>query len=203
MSPNPEAIIIKLWRQGRRSIPRTHNLSLPRLVPNYHSAPTVQSIRTTFVVFVYFAFLLACQVRVTIDNSGLCCCSCDVFRAIINSLCWFSRTVYNLQSPFMLKDDVFFETLTPLRVWLIYTNSLRLAKIGVSYCYVSTARPCARWRDIFKGLLFFAAETKTSSDCMAVSSYVNSQVQSTHGHDRSTEELKWIGIIIEQSLIAA
>ena len=43
-------------------------------------------------VHVPCVYLLACQVRVTENDSGLCCCvcMCYVFRALINSLvCWF------------------------------------------------------------------------------------------------------------------
>ena len=39
-------------------------------------------------------YLLACQVRVTVGDSGLCCCTCYVFRALINSLvCWREEDV--------------------------------------------------------------------------------------------------------------
>ena len=40
---------------------------------------------------VFTLYLHACQVRVTVGDSGLCCCLCDdVFRLLINSLvCWF------------------------------------------------------------------------------------------------------------------
>ena len=40
--------------------------------------------------------LLACQVRVTVDNSSLCCCLCDIFRALINVL--FVDSVVTLTS---------------------------------------------------------------------------------------------------------
>ena len=37
-------------------------------------------------------YLLACQVRVTVGDSGLCCCvCCDVFRVPVNSLVWRKR----------------------------------------------------------------------------------------------------------------
>ena len=43
-------------------------------------------------------YLLACQVRITVGDSGLCCfCFCDVFRVQINSLvCWFCTSALGL-----------------------------------------------------------------------------------------------------------
>ena len=38
-------------------------------------------------------YLLAWQVRVTVGDSGLCCCVCDAFRAlIISHMCGFCTT---------------------------------------------------------------------------------------------------------------
>ena len=40
-------------------------------------------------------YLHACQVKVTVGDSGLCCCTCYVFRALINSLvCWFCPCIF-------------------------------------------------------------------------------------------------------------
>ena len=43
-------------------------------------------------------YLPACQVRVTVGDSGLCCCDCyDVFWVLINSLVgWFCRSALGL-----------------------------------------------------------------------------------------------------------
>ena len=41
-------------------------------------------------------YLHACQVRVTIGDSGLCCCTCFVFQALTNSLvCWRAKQQVN------------------------------------------------------------------------------------------------------------
>ena len=44
-------------------------------------------------------YLHACQVKVAVGDSGLCCCTCYVFRALINSLvCWFPHSSLKIHS---------------------------------------------------------------------------------------------------------
>ena len=46
-------------------------------------------------VYTCTLYLHACQVRVTVGNSGLCCCTCATFFELINSLVyWFSKCLH-------------------------------------------------------------------------------------------------------------
>ena len=48
--------------------------------------PLVEFMYLEFTCMPSESYLHACQVRVTVGDSGLCCCTCYVFRALINSL---------------------------------------------------------------------------------------------------------------------
>ena len=53
------------------------------------------------VVKFMYLYLLACQVRVTLDDSGLCCCvcKCNVFQALLNKKITHTHTL--LQHTFL------------------------------------------------------------------------------------------------------
>ena len=72
-------IVTKVWNRTR---PRA-------LVQNQHTRELISSRNTKWGL--YTLYLHACQVRVAVGDSGLFrCCTCYVFRALINSLvCWF------------------------------------------------------------------------------------------------------------------
>ena len=78
---------------------KVHKLNQRILSPGLRvNTRYINSIRGCLWWSLCTCYLLACQVRVTVGDSGLCCfCFCDVFRVQINSLvCWFCTSALGL-----------------------------------------------------------------------------------------------------------